>query len=108
MSGIDHCTQELSMRKTQPSKLTVLTFAIAAAIALASPLAFAQYPTKPVTIIVPWPAADPVTTAVRGVAEIVATELKQPVVVNNIVGAGGQDRHGGRRARKAGRLHDSQ
>jgi tripartite-type tricarboxylate transporter receptor subunit TctC len=76
----------MSMHKAQLSKLAGL--AIAAA--LASPLAFAQYPTKPVTIIVPWPAADTVTTAVRGVAEIVAKDLKQPFVVNNIEGAGGK------------------
>ncbi len=76
------------MRKAQLSKLAGL--AIAAAFAMASPLAFAQYPTKPVTIIVPWPAADTVTVAVRGVAEIVAKDLKQPFVVNNIEGAGGK------------------
>ena len=81
------------MRKFRLSKLTVLPTAAVgasmAALSLAWP-AFAQYPSKPVTIIVPWPAADTVTITVRALAEIVAKDLKQPFVVTNIEGAGGK------------------
>lgn len=56
---------------------------------LTSTSAFAEFPDKPITIIYPWPAADPTSVAIRTIGELVAKELGQPVVINNVTGAGG-------------------
>jgi tripartite-type tricarboxylate transporter receptor subunit TctC len=57
---------------------------------LASPLAGAQtYPTKPITMIVPFAAGGPTDTIARLVAQGMTVDLKQQVIVENVGGAGG-------------------
>ena len=65
--------------------------AAAAACALAAAgLAGAQdFPTRPITLICPWPAGGSTDTHLRKFAEIAARYLGQPVVVENKPGAGG-------------------
>lgn len=56
---------------------------------LASP-AFAQdYPTKPISLMVPFAAGGPTDTVARSLAQSMGKTLKQPVVVENVPGAGG-------------------
>ena len=49
----------------------------------------APYPDRPITMIVPFPPGGVADTVARPVAEALARELKQPVVVENKAGAGG-------------------
>jgi tripartite-type tricarboxylate transporter receptor subunit TctC len=49
----------------------------------------AAYPDKPITMIVPFPPGGVADTVARPVAESLAREMKQPVIVENRVGAGG-------------------
>jgi tripartite-type tricarboxylate transporter receptor subunit TctC len=59
-------------------------------LALGAGAAFAQaYPTKPVTIVVPWPAGGPSDIAARPLAKGLGDELKQSFVIDNRGGAGG-------------------
>ena len=61
-----------------------------AATALAAGLAQAQdFPTRPITLICPWPAGGSTDTHLRKFAEIAAKYLGQPVIVENRPGAGG-------------------
>ena len=63
---------------------------LGAAALLASPLAGAQtYPTKPITMIVPFAAGGPTDTIARLVAQGMTVDLKQQVIVENVGGAGG-------------------
>src|SRR5881275_484145 len=53
-------------------------------------LAWAQaYPTKPVKMIVPFPAGGPADIFGRALAQGVSAELGQPVIIENIAGVGG-------------------
>jgi tripartite-type tricarboxylate transporter receptor subunit TctC len=66
------------------------TLTAAAALALSASLASAQdYPTGPVTIVVPFSAGGPTDTVTRLIAEPMAAELGQQIVVQNVGGAGG-------------------
>jgi tripartite-type tricarboxylate transporter receptor subunit TctC len=64
---------------------------LAAALALASPLAPAQsaWPARPIRIIVPLPPGGPSDIVLRGAAEKMQTALKQPIIVDNKPGAAG-------------------
>ncbi len=48
-----------------------------------------QYPAKPVRMIVPFPAGGPADIFGRGLAQGMAAELGQPVIIENIGGVGG-------------------
>ncbi len=63
----------------------------AAAVASAPGLSTAQpaYPTRPVTLIVPFPAGGPTDVTARILAEKLAGVLGQPVVIDNRAGASG-------------------
>jgi tripartite-type tricarboxylate transporter receptor subunit TctC len=60
-----------------------------AAVALGMTIAHAQYPTKPLTLIVGYPAGGSVDLVARTLAAGLAKGLGQPVVVENAAGAGG-------------------
>ncbi len=64
---------------------------LAAVLAAAAPVASAQdaYPTKPVTMIVPFPPGGVADIVGRPLAAVMEKSLKQPVVVVNRTGAGG-------------------
>src|SRR5262245_32046331 len=62
----------------------------AAALPTVSRIARAQaYPTRPITMIVPFPAGGPTDTIGRIVAEGMRVSLRQPVIIENVTGAGG-------------------
>ena len=78
---------------------------IGALFAAAAPASAQQYPTRTVTIIVPYPAGGPTDETARVVAQSLATKLKQSFIVENL--SGGNTIVGLRegRARRARRLH---
>jgi tripartite-type tricarboxylate transporter receptor subunit TctC len=49
----------------------------------------AAYPSRPVIIIVPFPAGGPTDTIARVVSARMSIDLAQPVIVENVTGAGG-------------------
>lgn len=60
------------------------------AFALATPQALGQgYPTKPVTLLVPFAAGGPTDTVARSLAQSMGKALGQTIVVENAPGAGG-------------------
>ena len=59
------------------------------ALALATAAAAQDYPSKPVTVVVPWPAGGPSDIAARPVAKALTDQLGKPFVVDNRGGASG-------------------
>ena len=66
-----------------------LAGAVAAAPTASRIAAALDYPTRPITIIVPFPAGGPVDTLARLLAEPMRVALGQPLVIENVGGAGG-------------------
>ena len=48
-----------------------------------------DFPTRPITLVVPFPAGGPSDTVARIIAERMRAALAQPLIVENISGAGG-------------------
>ena len=68
---------------------TLLRIALAA-LAILPGVALAQdYPTRPITLIVPWPAGGSTDTHLRKLGELASKHLGQPIVIENRPGAGG-------------------
>lgn len=68
---------------------TLRTVAALLCATIASSASAQAYPTKPVTIVVPFTAGGPTDLVARGLAQGMAKPLGQPVVVENTAGAGG-------------------
>src|SRR5215510_11326279 len=68
-----------------------LYVALASAMLLASPTVQAQddYPSKVITIVVPFAAGGPTDTVTRLVAQAMSPTLGQQIIVENVAGAGG-------------------
>jgi tripartite-type tricarboxylate transporter receptor subunit TctC len=62
---------------------------LAAAVALPRPASAQAYPSRPITMIVPYPPGGPTDTVGRVVTERMRAELGQPIVAENVAGAGG-------------------
>lgn len=69
------------------SLLLVLISALVVATYAASPI---DYPVRPITLQVPWPAGGPTDVGARILAAIAEKKMGQPIVVINRVGAGSQ------------------
>jgi len=74
-----------------PSRMPRRTLLLAGAL-LAAPFTGAQaqaFPSKPITLIVPWPAGGSTDRHLRALAEIAAKHLGQNIVIDNKPGGGG-------------------
>src|SRR5438128_9077929 len=69
--------------------LVVASLAIAAALQLAPSSATPVYPSRPITIIVPFTAGGQGDVVIRILAERMRTSLGQPVIIDNVGGAAG-------------------
>jgi tripartite-type tricarboxylate transporter receptor subunit TctC len=71
------------------NKLALLPLVIAAGLGVAAPAQSETYPSRPVKVIVPFAAGGPLDLVARGLGDKLAASLKQPFIVENRPGAGG-------------------
>jgi tripartite-type tricarboxylate transporter receptor subunit TctC len=67
----------------------ISAFALLSLCLLAGPVAAQPYPSRPITMIVPFAAGGPTDTLARVVAVAMGRDLGQRVIVENVAGAGG-------------------
>jgi tripartite-type tricarboxylate transporter receptor subunit TctC len=70
-------------------RVMVAGLCVVAALFGAAPAVAQTFPSKPVTLIVPWPAGGSTDLVMRAIAEGAAKHLGQPIVVENKPGASG-------------------
>jgi tripartite-type tricarboxylate transporter receptor subunit TctC len=75
--------------KAMPRVSALLVFGFLAVLSLAPAAAQDNYPNKPITVIVPYAPGGNTDVIARIVLDHMATTLKQPLIVENIGGAGG-------------------
>lgn len=66
-----------------------LLLLVAAMIVFPQLIAFAKYPTKPITLIIPYSAGGGTDLIGRAIAKVAEKYIDQPIVVQNMTGAGG-------------------
>ena len=71
-------------------RLTTTLLGLAALVAGAATAEAQTYPTRPVTMVIPFAAGGPTDVIGRIIGERMSRSLGQPVVVENVVGASGQ------------------
>ncbi len=62
---------------------------LAALLAALAGAALAEFPDKPVTIVVPFTAGGPTDKVARDLGDVLRKQLNQPVIIENVGGAGG-------------------
>lgn len=71
------------------TRKALMTFIVALAASIAAPAMAQEFPTKPITLIVPWTAGGSTDIAMRAIAEAAGKHLGQPVIVENRAGGSG-------------------
>ena len=71
------------------SRRTIVVALAAASLAAMAPSSFAAFPEKPIRLIVPFPAGGATDVVARLVGLRMGQALKQPVIIENKIGAGG-------------------
>jgi tripartite-type tricarboxylate transporter receptor subunit TctC len=84
LAGLAGAGGAMAQTQTRP-----LAGARPAASAVAAPMAPSDYPTKPITLIVPFPPGGPTDGSARVFAKSMSAFLGQQIVVDNRAGAGG-------------------
>src|SRR5215469_5294899 len=68
---------------------SIMVAAVAALIAGIGGAAAQTYPSRPITLIAPFPAGGPSDALARILSEPLSRSLGQPLVIENVTGAGG-------------------
>jgi tripartite-type tricarboxylate transporter receptor subunit TctC len=77
------------VKKTRQNRITARLLALVAAVSFVTAADAQNYPNHPITMIVPFAAGGTSDVIARTVAEQMSAALGQPVVIENVAGAGG-------------------
>jgi tripartite-type tricarboxylate transporter receptor subunit TctC len=82
-------TQNFNLEDRMKLKLLAAAAATLALSVVASSVGAQVYPTKPITMVVPFTAGGPTDTVARQVGQLMSKSLGQPIIIENVGGAGG-------------------
>src|SRR5262249_25967380 len=82
-----HQTDRCELGAADMYKLLAISLAVLAASSMSA--ATETYPSRPITMVVPFAAGGPLDTLARFMAERMRASLGQPVIIENVTGAGG-------------------
>ena len=77
------------IRGKMGASVAALAVAIATAALSTVEVRAQEFPTKPVTLIVPWPAGGSTDITLRAIAEVAGKHLSQPIIIENKAGGNG-------------------
>ena len=78
------------MNPENPVSMLAASVVVGASLLVASPVqAQSYYPSRPITLVVPFVAGGPVDSIARIMADGMRSSLGQPIIVENVTGAGG-------------------
>jgi tripartite-type tricarboxylate transporter receptor subunit TctC len=84
------------MNRTPPTRRRLLQAAALVALLASAGSSFAQaYPSRPITMIVPWPPGGSTDRHLRALAELASKHLGQNIIIDNRPGGGGTSGPGG-------------
>jgi tripartite-type tricarboxylate transporter receptor subunit TctC len=75
--------------KASSYRLLAAACTIAASVLAVAPAHAQGYPSKPVSMIVPFPAGSATDTVARALGQKMSEKLGQPIIIDNVAGAGG-------------------
>src|ERR1041384_1331466 len=84
------CQNDRRIERNTPMVTKLIGPVVAGVVALAGAAAAQNYPTRPITMVIPFAAGGPTDVLGRVVAAKMGESLGQQVVVENVTGAGGQ------------------
>src|SRR5215471_8098223 len=84
-----HCPAPCPSEASERDVIRVLLGLFFAASGTVSTAIAQPYPSRPVTLIVPFGAGGPLDTVARAISETMRVSLGQPVLVENVTGASG-------------------
>ena len=85
LAQIPHCLSRRSQRSQRSRRFIALVFGLLLPLTAAAQ----SYPSKSIRFVVPYPAGGPLDTVARLLGQKVSEAVKQPVIVDNKPGAGG-------------------
>lgn len=89
MKSKQHLKRLISMQRAFGKVLAVVVINAAMILGFTSLSVYAEFPDKPLTVVVPYKAGGSTDTMIRVLAKALTKEVGQPVVVQNRPGAGG-------------------
>src|SRR5262245_6571490 len=81
--------ESMKTRRVLPALTFVAAMAISGGFIAAAPAKAEDWPTRPMTMVAPFAAGGSTDAIARIVAEGLSSQLNQPVIVENVGGAGG-------------------
>src|SRR3982751_238983 len=77
------------MQKLKSTHVALISFSSVIFVISVAKAFGADYPTRPIRVIVPYPAGGPVDITLRAISPRLTESFKQPIVIDNRGGAGG-------------------
>src|SRR5579862_8568882 len=88
-AGTQQCRPNIGAGAMMSKRAFLVALAASTCGFSAAPVSAQDYPVRPITIVVPFPAGGPTDAAARIVSERMRSALGGSVVIENVAGAGG-------------------